>query len=222
LTCSPVQRSLRATRRRGARPREPPGVPRRRVRTTQMAGQQAATVEFQRLERVRSEQRSRRKRRLVVAVTFGIALAAVSLSGFLAVRKTPSEGNGSDRRPSPVGMPALEAAPTPPAAVPFRPTPSASPQRARPDNVRADTPLPRPVPAPLPPPDEITLPAPRSSSRAVVRDLPPPSSAREDSRSDGHVSGATEPSSSEARDSEIADPAAVINWLLKNSRSRRD
>ena len=189
-----------------------------------MAGQQAATVEFQRLERVRSEQRSRRKRRLVVAVTFGIALAGVSLSGFLAVHKTPSEGNGSDRRPSPVGM--LEAAPTPPAAVPLhspaamrlRPTPSVS----RPDNVRADTPLPRPVQAPLPPPDDITLPAPRSSSRAVVRDLPPPSSAREDSRSDGHVSGATDPSSSEARDSEIADPAAVINWLLKNSRSRRD
>ena len=182
-----------------------------------MVGQQAATVEFQRLERVRSEQRSRRKRRLVVAVTFGIALAAVSLSGFLAVRKTPSEGNGSDRRPSPVGTPVLEAAPTPPAAVPLRPTPSASPRPARPD-----TPIPRPVPAPIPPPDEITLPAPRSSSRAVVRDLPPPSSAREDSRSDGHVSGATDPSSSEARDSEIADPAAVINWLLKNSGSRRD
>jgi len=147
-----------------------------------MAGQQAATVEFQRLERVRSEQRSRRKRRLFVAVT-AIALAGVSLSGFLAVRKTPSEGNGSDRRPSPVGIPALEAAP----------------------------PV---VQKPLPAPDEITLPAPRSSSRAVVRDEPPPSSARGGSR--------TDPSASEARDSEIADPAAVINWLLKNSRSRRD
>jgi hypothetical protein len=187
-----------------------------------MAGQQAGTVEFQRLERVRSEQRSRRKRRLVVAVTFGIALAGVSLSGFLAVHKTPSEGNGSDRRPSPVGMPALEAPPTPPAAVPLRPTPSVSPQPARPDNVRADTPLPRPVQAPLPPPDEITLPAPRSSSRAVLRDEPPPSSARRGSRPDGHVRGGTDPSSSEARDSEIADPTAVINWLLKNSRSRRD
>ena len=162
-----------------------------------MDGQQAATVEFQRLERVRSEQRSLRKRRFVVAVTFGIALAVVSLSGFLAVRKAPSEGNGSDRGPSPVGMPALEAAPTPPATVPLRPTPSISPQPARP-------------------------PAPRSSSRAVVRDLPPPSSARGDSRPDGHVSGATDPSASEARDSEIADPAAVINWLLKNSSSRRD
>jgi len=180
-----------------------------------MAGQQAATVEFQRLERVRSEQRSRRKRRLVVALTFGIALAGVSLSGFLAVRKTPSEESGSDRRPPPVGMPALEAAPTPPAAVPLRPTPSASPQPARPDSVRADTPLPRPVQAPLPPPDEITRRAPRSSSRAVVRDEPPPSSAR-------GGSSTTDPSSSEARDSEIADPTAVINWLLKNSRSRRD
>src|SRR5262245_28003265 len=172
-----------------------------------MVGQQAATVEFQRLERVRSEQRSRRKRRLVVALTFGIALAGVSLSGFLAVRKTPSEENGSDRRPPPVGMPALEAAPTPPAAVPLRPTPSTSPQPARPDSVRADTPLPRPVQSPLP--------APRSASRAVVRDLPPPSSAR-------GGSSTTDPSSSEARDSEIADPTAVINWLLKNSRSRRD
>jgi hypothetical protein len=191
-----------------------------------MAGQQAATVEFQRLERVRSEQRSRRKRRLVVAVTFGIALAGVSLSGFLAVHKTPSEGNGSDRGPSPGGMPELEAAPTPPAAVPLhspaamrlRPTPSVS----RPDNVRADTPLPRPVQAPLPPPDDITLPAPRSSSRAVVRDEPPPSSARGGSRPDGPVSSGTDPSSSEARDSEIADSTAVINWLLKNSGSRRD
>jgi hypothetical protein len=195
-----------------------------------MAGQQAATVEFQRLERVRSEQRSRRKRRLVVAVTFGIALAGVSLSGFLAVHNTPSEGNGSDRRPSPVGMPELEAAPTPPATVPLhspaamrlRPTPSVSPQPARLDNVRADTPLPRPVQAPLPPPDEITLPGPRSSSRAVVRDEPPPSSARGGSRPDGHVSSGTDPSSSEARDSEIADSTAVINWLLKNSGSRRD
>src|SRR5215831_16423707 len=114
-----------------------------------MAGQQAATVEFQRLERVRAEQRSRRKRRVVVAVTLGIALAGVSLSGFLAVHRTPSEGNGSDHRPSPVGMPELEAAPTPTAAVPLRPTPSVSPQPApsvplkpaRPDNVRADTPL---------------------------------------------------------------------------------
>jgi hypothetical protein len=158
----------------------------------QMDGQQVATVAFQRLERVRSEQRSRRKRRLVVAVTFAIALVGVSLSGFLAIRKTPSEGNGSDRRPSPVGMPALEAAPTPPAAMP----------------------LPRPVPAPLPPPDEITRPAPRSSGRAVVRDEPLPSSARGGSR--------TDPSANEARDAEIADPAAVINWLLKNSRSRRD
>src|SRR5262249_14276706 len=148
-----------------------------------MAGQQAATVEFQRLERVRSEQRSRRKRRLLVAVTFAIALAGVSLSGFLAVRKTPSEGNGSDRRPSPVGMPALEAAP----------------------------PV---VQKPLPAPDEITLPAPRSSSRAVMRDEPPPSSARGGSR--------TDPAANEARDSEISDPAAVINWLLKNSHSRRD
>jgi hypothetical protein len=179
-----------------------------------MDGQQVATVEFQRFERVRSEQRSRRRQRLVVAVTFGIALAGVSLSGFLAVRQTPSQGNGSDRRPSPVGMPALEAAPTPSAAVPLRLTPSISPQPARPDNVRADTPLPRPVQAPLPPPDEIMLPAPRSSSRAVVRDEPPPSSARGSSR--------TDPSANEARDSEIVDPAAVINWLLKNSRSRRD
>ena len=156
-----------------------------------MAGQQAATVAFQRLERVRSEQRSRRKRRLVVAMTFGIALAGVSLSGFLAVRKTPSEGNGSDRRPSPVGMPALEAAP----------------------------PV---VQKPLRAPDQITLPARRSSSRAVVRDESPPSSARVGSRSDGRVSGAIDASANEARDSEIADPAAVINWLLKNSRSRRD
>jgi len=182
-----------------------------------MAGQQAATVEFQRLERVRSEQRSRRKRRVVVAVTLGIALAGVSLSGFLAVHRTPSGGNGSDHRPSPVGMPELEAAPTPTAAVPLRPTPSVSPQPApsvplkpaRPDNVRADTPLPRPVQAP-------------SSSRAVVRDEPPPSSARGGSRPDGHVSGETDPSASAARDSDIADPTAVINWLLKNSRSRRD
>jgi hypothetical protein len=179
-----------------------------------MDGQQAATVEFQRLERVRSEQRSRRKRRLVVAVTFGIALAGVSLSGFLAVRKTPSERDGSDRRPSPVGMPALEAAPTPPAAVPLHPTPSISPQPARPDSVPVDTPLPRPVQAPLPPPGEIKLPAPRSSSRAVVRDEPPPSSTR------GGLG--TDQSSSEAHDSEIADSTAVINWLLKNSRSRRD
>jgi hypothetical protein len=184
-----------------------------------MAGQQAATVEFQRLERVRSEQRSRRKRRLVVAVTFGIALAGVGLSGFLAVHKTPSEGNGSDRRPSPVGMPELEAAPTPPAAVPLH-SPAAVPLRPTPSV--ADTSLPRPVQAPLPPADEITLPAPRSSSRAVVRDEPPPSSTRGGSRPDGHVRGGTDTSSSEARDSEIADPTAVINWLLKNSRSRRD
>src|SRR5262249_16056082 len=162
-----------------------------------MDGQQAATVEFQRLEGSRSEQRSRRKRRLVVAVTFGIALAVVSFSGFLAVHKAPSEENGSDRRPSPVVMPALEAAPTPPATVPLRPTPSISPQPAR-------------------------LPAPRSSSRAVVRDLPSPSSARGDSRSDVHVSGGSDRSASETRDSEIPAPAAVINWLLKNSRSRRD
>jgi hypothetical protein len=163
---------------------------------------------------------------LVVAVTFGIAVAGVSLSlsGFFAVHKPLSEGNGLDRRPSPVSMPELEAAPTPPpavplhspAAVPLRPTPSVSPQPARPDDVRAD------VQAPLPPPDEFTLPAPRSSGRAVVRDEPPPSSTRGRSRPDGHVSGGTDPSSSEARDSEIADSTAVINWLLKNSRSRRD
>ena len=178
-----------------------------------------------------------------MAVTFGIALAGVSLSGFLAVHrtlavhKTPSEGNGSDRWPSSVGMPELGAAPTPTAAVPLhspaavqlRPTPSVSPQPApsvslkpaRPDNVRADTPLPRPVQASLPPPDEITGPAPRSFNRAVVRDEPPPS-AGGGSRPDGHVSGETDPSSSEARDSDIADPTAVINWLLKNSRSGRD
>jgi len=195
-----------------------------------MAGQQAATVEFQRLERVRAEQRSRGKLRVVVAVTLGIALAAVSFSGFLAVHRTPSEGNGSSRWPSPGGMPEPEAAPTPtaavplhsPAAVPLRPAPSVSPQPAGPDNVRADTPLPRPVQAPLSPPGEITRPAPRSSSRAVVRDEPPPSSARGGSRPDGHVSGETDPSSSETRDSDIADPTAVINWLLKNSSSRRD
>src|SRR4030095_12613748 len=139
-----------------------------------MAGQHAATVEFQRLERVRSEQRSRRKRLLVVAVTFGIALGGVGLSSFLAVHKALSERNGSDRRPSPGGMPEAEAAPHPPAAVPL-PCPAAAlpppparpppppprvprPRRRRPDRGGADTPLPRPVQAPLPPPDEITLP----------------------------------------------------------------
>ena len=89
----------------------------------------AETLRFQRLERVRARQRARRRHQLFF-VTLVIALAAASVVGFTAIRRTSSERLGSASAAAPVEIvkpPAASPAATgsaspPPSAVVPAPT----------------------------------------------------------------------------------------------------
>jgi len=89
----------------------------------------AETLRFQRLERVRARQRARRRHQLFF-VTLVIALAAASVVGFTAIRRTSSERLGSASAAPPVAIvkpPAASPAATgsaspPPSAVVPAPT----------------------------------------------------------------------------------------------------
>jgi hypothetical protein len=77
-------------------------------------GQDAATLRFQRLERVRARQRARRRRRLILVTTLVIALAGAGVLGFTAIRRASFERLVSPRAPVPVGMLKPPAAVVPP------------------------------------------------------------------------------------------------------------
>jgi hypothetical protein len=81
-------------------------------------GQDAETLRFERLGRVRARQRARRRHRLIVVTILLIALAGVGVLGFTANRRTSSERLGSLRTPAPVGM--LKPAPAAIAPPPIR------------------------------------------------------------------------------------------------------
>src|SRR5687768_36901 len=107
-------------------------------------GQDAETLRFERLERVRARRRARRRHRLIVITTLLIVLAGVGVLGFTAIRRTSAERLGSPRTPAPVGMLRL------PATSPAAPSPAFGPPAAivppptRVDGVKRDaTPPPR-------------------------------------------------------------------------------
>jgi hypothetical protein len=157
-------------------------------------GQDAESLRFQRLERVRARQRARRRSRLILVTTLVIALAGVGVLGFTATRRASFERLGSPHAPAPVGMlrppaaaPATtDSAPGPPAAIVPPPT--------RVDGVKR----------------EATQP-PRIQPDANRRARP---------QSDSQGGGAAAPSRGEPKDAEGVDPTAAIDWLLKTSRTR--
>jgi hypothetical protein len=54
-------------------------------------GQDAATLRFQRLERVRARQRARRRRRLILVTTLAAVFAGIGVLGFTAFRRASVE-----------------------------------------------------------------------------------------------------------------------------------
>jgi hypothetical protein len=165
-------------------------------------GQNAATLQFQRLERVRARLGARRRYRLILAMKLVIVLASVGVLGFTATRRISFERLGSPSAPAPVGTlkppaasPAMGSAFGPPAA-----TDSAFGQRAaivrpprRVDRVKRDATYP-----------------PRLRANAKRRGRP---------LSDRQGGGAAAPSRQQ-EDVEAIDPTKAIDWLLKTSPTR--
>jgi hypothetical protein len=157
-------------------------------------GQDAETLRFQRLERVRARQRARCRHRLILATTLAIALAGVGVLGFTASRHASFERLGSPRAPVPVGIlgsPTVSPAATgsafgPPAAIVAPPT--------RDDGVK------------------------REATR--LRRMRPDTDRRGRPLSDSQSGGAVAPSHDEKKDTEAVDPTAAIDWLLKTSRTK--
>lgn len=157
-------------------------------------GQDAATLRFQRLERVRARQRARRRRRVILVATLILALAGGGVLGFTAIRRTSSERLGSPRTPAPIEMlkppaaspAAMGSAFGPPAAIAPPPTPV--------DGAKHDGTQP-----------------PRIQADADRRARP---------LAESRGGGAVAPSRGEQQDVEAVDPTAAIDWLLKTSRTR--
>jgi hypothetical protein len=95
-------------------------------------GQDAATLQFRRLERVRARQRARRRLRFIRATALVMALAGIGVVGFTALHRTSVQPPGA----SPVRGAVSDAAPpsvAPPAAREPAPRPAIAPAAPRDD-----------------------------------------------------------------------------------------
>jgi hypothetical protein len=155
----------------------------------------AATLRFQRLERVRARQRCRRRHRLILVITLVVAPAGAGVLGFTAVRRTSFELPGASRAQAPVGTS------TPPAAPTLEPGSALGPP---------STIAPRPVRTQGPKPDA----APR---RRVQPDAP---LAHGVAAPTNRVTGAPGHRRGDQGDAEVDDPTTAIDWLVKTSRAR--
>jgi hypothetical protein len=185
--------------------------------------QDAATLQFQRLERVRARQRSRRRHRVIVT-TLGMALAGVGVLGFIVVRGTSFERLGHFRTQAPASMPAQGAVSTPARDSALSPTSTLVPPPARADDVKPDV---KPdvaqahrVQANGPPAYGLKSPPRGLSTRPVVPGESAPDLSRLNQLPDRQAGGVTDPSRAEQSAAEVVEPAAVIDWLLKTSRTR--
>jgi hypothetical protein len=165
-------------------------------------GQDAATLQFQRLERVRARLGARRRYRFIIATKLVIVLASVGVLGFTATRRMSFERLGSPGAPAPVATlkpsaasPATDSAFGPPAATDsvFGPPAAIVPPPRRVDRVKRDATHP-----------------PRLRANAKRRGRP---------LSDGQGGGAAAPSRQQ-EDVEAIDPTTAIDWLLKTSPTR--
>jgi hypothetical protein len=181
--------------------------------------QHAATLQFLRLERVRARQRSRRKHRVIVT-TLGMALAGVGVLGFIVVRGTSFERLGHFRTQAPASMPAREAVSTPARDSPFSPTSTFVPPLARVEEVKPDVGQAHRIQANGPPAHGLKSPPRGLSTRAVVPGEAAPDTSRSNQLPHRQAGGVTDPSRAEQSPAEVVDPAAVIDWLLKTSRTR--
>ena len=165
-------------------------------------GQDAATLQFQRVERVRARLCARRRYRLIIATKLVIVTASIGVLGFTATRRTSFERLSSPRAPAPVGTlksPAVSAATTdstPPAATEsaFGPPAAIVPLPTRVDRAKRDVADP-----------------PRLQANANRR-------GRSLSHSKGR--GAAARSRGEQQDVGAVDPTAAIDWLLKMPPTR--
>ena len=158
--------------------------------------QDPATLQFQRLERVRSRLRARRRRRWIILTTLVMILAGAGGVGFSAVRRTLVERAPHANAPVDALTPAPSTVldPGPPAVVDRPAVADPGPP--------ADAVISMPS-AIAPPPPSVT-----GTRRDAGRPSPP--------RSDGRGVPAAAPD--ETRD---ADPTAAIDWLLKTPRTNR-
>jgi hypothetical protein len=175
---------------------------------------------FQRLERVRALQRSRRHRRLVLIATLVLVLAAGSVLGFAAVRRTSSGNVGGTAAQPPVisptpdaSSPAVETTRAPAVDTTRAPAVDTTPAAVKPGApARADTTSASEVPAgPDRPKAEVALPR-RAPPEAPPAARVAPSISRETAP---RASAGSEPSSPEA-----GDHTAAIDWLLGGSRAK--
>jgi len=157
-------------------------------------GQDAETLRFERLERVRARQRARRRHRLILATSLLIALAGIGVLGFTAIRRTSSERVGSPGAPASVGMPKPAAASPAATGSAFGPPAAIAPLPARADGVKRDA-----------------TQSPRIQADADRRARPRP---------DSQDGGAVAPPRGEQQNADAVDPTAAIDWLLKTSRTR--
>jgi hypothetical protein len=170
--------------------------------------QDPATLQFQRLERVRSRLRTRRRRRWIILTTLVVILAGAGGIGFSAVRRTLVERAAHAPAPVDALIPAPSGVldPGPPAVVDPGPPAVVDPGR----------------PAVADPGPPAVADAVISVPSAIVPPPPPVTGTRRDagrsspSRSDGRRVPAAAPD--ERRD---ADPTAAIDWLLKTPRTNR-
>ena len=163
----------------------------------------AATLRFQRLERVRARQRSRRKYRLILVTFLVVAVAVAGVVGFTAVLGSSLERLRDARPPAPVEVPTQPAAVTTGTEPAFTAASAILPHAIRPQRIQIDAP-----------------PAIRPTPRAAGPDPTAPRDGDSPSRSSNQGGSATAPSRDEPRDAEAVDPTLVIDWLLQTSRTR--
>jgi len=176
----------------------------------------AATLQFQRLERVRARLRSRR-RYVVIVTTLGVVLAGAGVLSF--VRGNGFERLGHFRTQAPAKIPAQGAVSTPAGDSVLSATPTLVPPPARADEVTSDVAQTHRVQANGPPAQGLkSLPRGRSR-RAVVPGGAAPDPSRSNQRTERQAGGVTDPSRAEQSAAEVVDPAPVIDWLLKTSRT---
>jgi hypothetical protein len=165
-------------------------------------GEDAATLQFQRVERVRARLGARRRGRLIIATKLVVVLASIGVLGFTATRRTSFERLGSPGAGAPVGTLkpatslATDSAFGPPAATDsaFSPPAPIVPPPRRVDRVKRDATHP-----------------PRFRANATRR-------GRAQSHSKGL--GAAARSRGEQQDVGAVDPTAAIDWLLKMPPTR--
>jgi hypothetical protein len=124
--------------------------------------QHDAALQFQRLERVRARQRSRRGR--VIVTTLGMALAGLGILGFIVVRGTSLERLGQFRAQARASMPAQGAVATPAGDLALSPTSTVVPPPARADESTL---------VPQAQADESTLVPPQAQAAEVKSDVTP-------------------------------------------------